>query len=132
MALEQKSSIGENLESAKREANSLADEVSLLAEEFFTIARLEAQLAKTEPTEQAKIAAKATGFGVAAFQLGVLATAFGALTLTFILSGLLPLWLAAAITTGLLAGGAYSCWSSSAGSMRQFSPRPRRFLKTEG
>src|SRR5438128_2484839 len=130
MAIEQKPNIGENLESAKREANSLAGEVSSLADEFLASARLEGELAKAETREQAKVAAKAAGFGIAAFELAVLAVTFAALTFMFILSVFLPFWLAGLITTLLLAPGAYLCWSSLADSARQFSPIPKRFLRT--
>ena len=92
--------------------------------------RPRAELARAETKEQAKIAARAAGLGVAAFQLAVLAVAFAALTLMFILSGFLPLWLAALITTAVLAIGAYSCGSSAAAMTRQVSLVPKRFLRT--
>jgi len=119
-----------DLASAKEEVSSLADEVSSLAEDFRVLGRLESELARTETKEQVRRISRTAGFGAAAAGLAFFAALFAALTLMFVLYTFLPLWLSALITAVAFAAGAFLLYSSARRELKEFSPVPRRFLRT--
>lgn len=92
--------------------------------------RLEIALARAEASEAAKHGLWSIGLGLAASALGLIASTFFFLAVMFALDTAMPLWLAALLTTLVIAVTAGGLAAIARGHARAFSPLPRRFLRS--
>lgn len=113
-----------------RDPRSIGDIVRDVVRDLQEIVRSELRLARTEMTDKARSAGKAGGLLGAAAISGFLAAAALTTTIIVALNLVLPLWLAALITTCLLAIAAGALFSSGRTKLRQVNPVPRETVQT--
>ena len=114
-----------DLREGRSEVRGLGNEVGGIAQDLRTLVRTEMELAKAETKEQAGYLVKLATWGGIALAAGVVTLAWVALTSTYALSGVLPLWLSALIVTVALAviAAASALVAKSRASKLSFTPR---------
>jgi hypothetical protein len=123
-------SLGEQLRTVRQETREVRGEVSDIGVELRKLLALELELAQAETNESVKVMTRAIGFGAGAAFIGLIGLTFLFLTIMFALDTALELWLAALITTGLIALIAAILFLLARQHVRRFSPLPRRFIRT--
>lgn len=101
-AVSQERTLAEELRRGQSEARDIGHEIADIASDLQKLIQQEIQLAKTEMSQQARLSASAAAWGVIAGVMGFILLAFACVTVMFALALVLPLWLSALITTGLL------------------------------
>jgi hypothetical protein len=91
---------------------------------------MEADLARAEVIEARQHATRGAAMGTGAGVMGFFAALFACLTLMFVLDTFMPLWLAALITTAVVAALAALLGAMARQEFKRFSPVPRRFMKS--
>jgi uncharacterized membrane protein YqjE len=120
----------ETLRATREEASGLRGEVGDIASELQRLAQLEMQLAKAETDEAKSHATRGAGFGFLAFETAMIGVIFLFLAVMFALDTAMPLWAAALITAGIGLLLAAILGMLARSEMKQFSPMPRRFMRT--
>ncbi len=118
--------IRSDLSEGKGEVRDLGSEVSEIAQDLRTLVRTELSLAKAETKEQVGYLVKVATWGGIALAAAVVTLVWVALTSTYALSGVFPMWLSALIVTvalGVVAGLSVLVAKSRAGKL---SLVPRR------
>jgi uncharacterized membrane protein YqjE len=123
-------SIGDQVRTARIEAQDLRSEAMGIAGDVQRLLQLEGELAKAEANEAAGRIAKAAGLGAAAAVTGIVALVFLFLTVMFAIDTATELWLAALITTGIILLLVALLGYLAMEQYRRFSPVPRRFVRT--
>lgn len=130
MALAQRSTISEQIQHTKSEAQAVRGEISSIASEVRDLLMMEMDLAKAEANEATGHAAKGAGFGATAAILGLITGIFLFMTVMFGLNELMQLWLAALITTLIAAALAGLAALMARTEFKRFSPMPKRFMRS--
>jgi uncharacterized protein YacL len=132
MAVEQRntSSIGDQFEHTKSEAREVRGELGSIAAELRDLLMLERDLAKAEASEATSHATKGATFGGIAAVLGLILGIFLFLTVMLGLNEFIQLWLAALITTLILAALTAIAALMARSQLKQFSPAPKRFMRS--
>jgi len=130
MAIEQHANLGEQLRQTRSEANQLRGELGSIASEVQELLQLEMQLARAEIVEAERHAMKGAAFGGVTALFGLIGSIFLFLALMFALDTFLPTWAAAFVTALVAIGLAALAMSMARGEFKQFSPAPKRFMRT--
>jgi uncharacterized membrane protein YqjE len=120
----------ETLRATREEASAIRGDFSDIASEVQRLAQLEMQLAKAETDEAKGHATRGAGFGFVAFEAAMIGVVFLFLAVMFALDTAMPLWAAALITAGIGLLLAAILGMLARSEMKQFSPVPRRFMRT--
>lgn len=112
------------------EARGIGSDAGDIATELRELASLEVALAKAEAREQASLLARAAMFGAAAFMLAGILAVFLFITTMTVLDVWMPQWLAALLTTLLVAALTATCGYIAYDFIRRFRPVPERTLRT--
>lgn len=96
--------IADQLRRGRDELRGVREEASSIAGELRVLARKELELAQAEFAESVGHSRNAAIFGGLTGIAAMLTLVFGALTLMFVLDLAMPMWVAALITMGTLAG----------------------------
>lgn len=96
-------SLGAAWRRGRDEARGLGEETAGIAADLRSLLQSEVELAKAEMREQAGLAAKIAAWGAIALVMSMVMTVFVFLTVFFALDTVMPDWLAALVTTALLA-----------------------------
>jgi flagellar motor component MotA len=130
MALAQRSTISDQIQHTRQEAQAVRGEISSIASEVRDLLMMEIELAQAEASEATAHATKGAGFGAAAGILGLIAGIFLFMTVMFGLNELMQLWLAALITTLIAAAFAGVVAMMAKSEFKRFSPMPKRFMRS--
>jgi hypothetical protein len=130
MTTDNSASFGDRLRAARDETAGIRGDVSDIAGELRQLLQLETDLARAELDEARRHAVRGAAFGGGAVVIGFIAAIFAFLTTMYVLATFLPTWLAALLTTALAAGIAYYLFSTANREVKQFSPVPRRFVRS--
>ena len=120
----------ETLRSKREEATKIRGEMGDIAGELQRLAQLEMELAKAEADEARGHATRGAGFGFLSFETAMIGFIFLFLATMFALDTAMPIWTAALITAGIALLLAAILGLLAKSEMEQFSPVPKRFMRT--
>jgi hypothetical protein len=122
--------ISQDFREARQEARSLGMAVAEITQELRGLLMKEADLAQAEMADSTAAAKRAGMYGGFAAVVGILVLGFLALTLMFALDLMMPLWLAALITAGVLVVIAGIAALMARRQLNDFAVTPRRTLRS--
>jgi hypothetical protein len=122
--------ISQDFREARQEARSLGMAVAEITQELRGLLMKEADLAQAEMADSTAAAKRAGMYGGFAAVVGILVLGFLALTLMFALDLVMPLWLAALITAGVLVVIAGIAALMARRQLNDFAVTPRRTLRS--
>jgi tetrahydromethanopterin S-methyltransferase subunit C len=120
----------DTLRSTREEASHVRGEMGDIAGELQRLAQLEMALAKAEADEARGHATRGATFGFLSFETAMIGFIFLFLATMFALDTAMPLWAAALITSGIAMLLAAILGLVARSEMKQFSPVPKRFMRT--
>lgn len=120
----------EDFREARDEARSLGMAAAEITQELRALLMKEADLAQAELADSTAAARRASMYGGFAAIVGMLVLGFLALTLMFALDIVMPLWLAALITAGVLIIIAGIAALMARRQLNDFTVTPRRTLRS--
>ena len=120
----------DTLRSKREEATKVRGEMGDIAGEFQRLAQLEVELAKAEADEARGHATRGAAFGFLTIEMAMIGVIFLFLATMFALDTAMPLWAAALITAGIALLLAAILGTLAKAEMTQFSPMPKRFMRT--
>jgi uncharacterized membrane protein YqjE len=118
------------LRATRDEATSVRRDMGDIGGELQRLKQLEMSLAKAETDEARGHATKGAAFGFMGMELAMIGIIFLFLATMFAIDTALPLWAAALITAGIALLLAAIIGMMARSEMKQFSPVPRRFMRT--
>jgi uncharacterized membrane protein YqjE len=118
------------LRATRDEATSVRRDMGDIGGELQRLMQLEMSLAKAETDEARGHATKGAAFGFMGMELAMIGIIFLFLATMFAIDTALPLWAAALITAGIALLLAAIIGMMARSEMKQFSPVPRRFMRT--
>jgi hypothetical protein len=122
--------VSEDFRDARDEARSLGMAVAGITQELRVLFMKEADLAQAEMADSTAAVKRASMYGGFAAIVGVLVLGFLALTLMFALDLVIPLWLAALVTAGVLVIVAGIAALMARHQLNDFTVIPRRTLRS--
>jgi uncharacterized membrane protein YadS len=122
--------MSEDFREARQEARSLGMAVADITQELRVLLLKEADLAQAEMADSTSAAKRASMYGGFAAIVGVFVLGFLALTLMFALDLVMPLWLAALITAGVLLIIAGIAALIARSQLKDFTLTPQRTLRS--
>jgi uncharacterized membrane protein YqjE len=120
----------DTLRSTREEATRVRGEIGDIAGDLQHLAQLELELAKAEADEARGHATRGAAFGLLSFETAMIGFIFLFLATMFALDTAMPLWAAALITAGIALLLAAILGLVARSQMKQFSPVPKRFMRT--
>jgi uncharacterized membrane protein YqjE len=118
------------LRATREEATNVRREMGDIGAELQRLMQLEMSLAKAETDEARAHATKGAAFGFVGMEMAMIGIIFLFLATMFALDTAMPLWAAALITAGIALVLAAITGMMAMSEMKQFSPVPKRFMRT--
>jgi len=118
----------EQLKRGQDEVRQVRIDFMAIAEDVRVLVRKESELARAEVMEQVEHVKRGAMFGGAALVAAMLAAIFILVTAMLVLNTFLPLWLAALITTLIVAAGAVFAAALAMKQFKSLSLTPKRTI----
>ena len=118
------------LRATRDEATNVRREMGDIGSELQRLMQLEMSLAKAETDEARGHATRGAAFGFLGMEMAMIGIIFLFLATMFAIDTALALWAAALITAGIAILLAAIAGMMARSHMKQFSPVPRRFMRT--